>query len=512
MENPASPVQAVATLAYLPSIASEALAALAPDVRRLEIRADLIGDVEPPWLRSRFPGDLIYTLRSQGEGGACTDTRAVRGRRLIAAADHYDFVDLEAERDLHPAILDRIPPERRIISWHGPATDQAGLRRRLDELSRVDAQLYRLAPKADTMAQALVPLRLLKSVGRDDVTAYARGPVGTFTRVLTAKYGASMVFGWLDPPSRRGDPPVDGEIPLHRLLADYPLQALSSVERLYGIIGGSTITGLSPLVHYTSYRSLGLPALFLPFNTDELTDSLADLSAGLEELGLPLLGATIIRPHKEAAIALAAEATPTARRSDSANLLVRTPSGWWADSEADGVVGALRTRRIKLAGQRVAVIGCGGAGRAAAVGLTQVGAKVTLVNRGLDRGEFAARQLGLPFVPLADFDPRPFPLLVHATSAQDAVLFGLEGLDPTTVIFDLNYRPTETPLIAAAQAAGYVTVDGKEMLLAELSRQFRLMTGQDMPVAEVSAALGMRGIEDDKAAADGPSGQAAVSH
>lgn len=510
MENPAPPVKVVATLAHPPSITGEALAALAPGVRCVEVRADLIGDVDPLWLRSRFPGETIYTLRSRREGGASADTRAIRGRRLIAAADHYDFVDLEAERDLSPTILDRIPPERRIISWQGPATDLAGLRRRLDALTRVGACLYRLAPKADTLAQALVPLLLLKSAGRDDVMATARGPAGTFTRVLTARYGAPVVFGWLDAPPLRGDPPGDGEIPLHRLLADYPLQALSNVEQLYGIIGASTITGLSPLVHHTSYRSLGLPALFLPFNTDELTASLADLQAGLDELGLPLLGATVIRPHKEAAIALAADATPTARRSDSANLLVRTPSGWWADSEADGVVAALRTRRITLAGQRVAIIGCGGAGRAAAVGLTRSGAEVTLVNRSLRRGEFAAEKLGLPFIPLAAFDPRPFPLLIHATSAHDAVLFGLDGLDPATVIFDLNYRATQTPLIAAAQTAGYVTVDGKEMLLAELSRQFRLMTGHDMPVAEVSAALGMRGIEEDKATADEPSGETAV--
>jgi 3-dehydroquinate dehydratase/shikimate dehydrogenase len=162
------------------------------------------------------------------------------------------------------------------------------------------------------LAQALVPLSLLRSVGRGDVMAIARGPAGTFTRVLTARYGAPVVSGWLDTPSRRSDPPADGEFPLHRLLADYPLRTLSRVQRLYGIIGESTIMGLSPLVHSTSYRLLGMPALFLPFNTDELTRSLADLSAGLDELGLPLLGATIIRPHKEAGIALAAEATQTA--------------------------------------------------------------------------------------------------------------------------------------------------------------------------------------------------------
>lgn len=501
---PARPVTVVATLAHRPDNASAPLAALTPEVQFVEVRADLIGDVEPSWLRGGFPGGLIYTLRSEAEGGGCADTRDLRRQRLIAAADHYDFVDLEAERDLHPEVLDRIPPQRRILSWQGPVTDLPALRRRLEAITSVDAHLYRLAPKADTLAQALVPLQLLKSVHRGDVMATARGPAGTFTRVLTARYGAPVVFGWLDEASRRGHPPVDGALPLHRLLADYPLQELGRVEQLYGIIGAETTMGLSPLVHYTSYRCLGLPALFLPFNTDELTRSLADLGAGFDELGLPLLGATVIRPHKEAGLALATEATTTARRSGSANLLVRTPTGWWADSEADGVVGALKSRRITLADRPIAILGCGGAGRAAAVGLTREGARVTLVNRGLPRGEFAARQLGLPFISLADFDPRPFSLLIHATSDRDAIPFRLDGLEPTTVIFDLNYQATETPLIEAAQAAGYVTVDGKEMLLAELSRQFRLMTGENMPIAEVSAALGIRGIEDDKATAEKP--------
>jgi 3-dehydroquinate dehydratase / shikimate dehydrogenase len=500
----ARPATVVATLAHRPNNMSAALAALAAEVHCVEVRADLIGDVDPSSLRRGFPGGLIYTLRSDAEGGGCADSADLRRRRLIAAADRYDFVDIEAERDLHPEVLDRIPPQRRILSWQGPVTDLPDLRRRLTAFGSVDAHLYRLAPKAETVAQALVPLLLLKSIGRGDVMANARGPAGTFTRILTARYGAPVVFGWLDAPARRSEPPADGELPLHRLLADYPLRALSDVEQLYGIIGADTTMGLSPLVHYTSYRSCGLPALFLPFNTDELTHALADLRAGLDQLGLPLLGATVIRPHKEAGIALATEATSTARRSGSANLLVRTSSGWWADSEAEGVVGALKRRRIGLAERPVAIIGCGGAGRAAAVGLMREGARVTLVNRGLQRGEFAAEQLGLPFTPLADFDPRPFSLLIHATADKEAIPFRLDGLDPATVIFDLNYRAAETPLIETAQAAGYVTVDGKEMLLAELSRQFRLMTGRDMPIAEVSAALGIRGIEDDKATADQP--------
>jgi hypothetical protein len=49
---PARPAKAVATLANRPDFTGEALA---PDVR-VEVRADLIGELDPSWLRSGFPG------------------------------------------------------------------------------------------------------------------------------------------------------------------------------------------------------------------------------------------------------------------------------------------------------------------------------------------------------------------------------------------------------------------------------------------------------------------------
>jgi 3-dehydroquinate dehydratase/shikimate dehydrogenase len=141
-------------------------------------------------------------------------------------------------------------------------------------------------------------------------------------------------------------------------------------------------------------------------------------------------------------------------------------------------------------GRRVAVVGCGGAGRAAAAGLSRAGAEVTLVNRGRRRGERAGKMLGLPFVRLSDFGAqRDFSVLIHATTVKDVMPFPIDGLDPATVIFDLNYRTGDTALIAAARAAGHVTIDGRDMLLAELSRRFHLLTGQQMPAAEVRAAL-----------------------
>jgi 3-dehydroquinate dehydratase/shikimate dehydrogenase len=460
-----------------------------PTIGYVEVRADLAGDVASESLRAHVSGALIYTLRSTAAGGGAADPADRRRARLIAAAARYDFVDLEADHDLHPDVLAAIPPERRMVSWHGTAADLPQLRRRFDALAAVRARLYRLVPRAETLPQAALPLRLLKEIGRDDVMAYAHGPAGTWTRVLTAKYGAPVAPGRLEGPTTGGGPPPDGEMPLPRLLADYPDRLVSRAERLYGIIGASTTLSLATPAYNTACWSLDLPAVFLPFSTQELRGSLTELSALLDDLGLPLCGATIVRPHKETALALATDASPLARRAQAASLLLRTKDGWWADNEAAGVVATLSGKGVDVAGQRIAVVGAGGAGRAAAAGLTQAGARVTLANRGTRRGERAARLLGVPFVRLRDLDPRHFSVLVHATPVVDDPLLGLDGLDPTTVIFDLNYRAGDTPLVAAARAGGHVTIDGRDMLLAELSRQFKLMTGRSMPAGEVAMAL-----------------------
>ncbi|MQA95194.1 MAG: type I 3-dehydroquinate dehydratase [Streptosporangiales bacterium] len=482
----AEPPALVASVAGPLTAPAAAHGRLPAEVRYVEVRADLAGDVGPQ--PGDVPGGTIYTLRSTAEGGGCADPPVRRRERLIAAADRYAYVDLEAARDLHPAVLDRISPERRVISWHGPATTLDGLRHRFGALTTVGARLYRLGPAAHTMAQALVPLLLLRSLGRDDVTAYARGPIASWTRLLAARYGAPLIFGRIpeDPPGPTGG--ADGELPLRRLLTDYPPQVLTGADRLYGIIGSATAGSLCPMAHNSAYAALGIPALFLPFSTDQLANPLAELRAGFDALALPLEALAVIAPHKDAAFALAAGATPFAFRAGAASLLVRGGDGWWADTESAGVVATLKNRRVRVNHRRVAVIGCGGGGRAAAAGLAAAGARVTLVNRSIAGGVRAARLLGLPFEPLRTFDPRQYQVLVHATPLRDEMPFRLDGLDQPIAIFDLTYGEKETTLTAAARAAGHTVVDGSEMTLVQLSRQFHRMTGRHIPARLIRRA------------------------
>ena len=492
----------IATLTRPPD--AEDAARLPAGVGWLELRADLAGEPEErvaDALARQLPGGLIYTLRSRAEGGAGPDDPARRAERLVLAgarASLYALVDLEAERDLHPEVLDAVPPERRLLSCHGPATSVAALEERIEEMTATPARLYKLVTAAAQPGEELAPRLALADAGRRAVGAFASGESGLWTRLVAPRLGAPVVYGAFP----GGEPAAPGQPGVDRLVADYGLPDLPPVDALYGIVGRPVAHSLSPRLHNRAYRELGIPALYLPFHAERFGDFWLEVveGGGLAELGLPLRGLSVTSPYKEAALAVAGAPSPRAQLMAAANTLIETEGVWEAEStDPEGVVLPLRRLGVELAGLPAAVVGAGGAGRSALVGLREAGAEVTLVNRGEERGRRVAAELEVPFLPLAGFDAvlgeGSFDLVVHATtlgrSPADPLPFDPARLPPGAVVVDLVYLEGETPLLVAARAAGRRAVDGREVLLYQALEQFRLMTGRDLPVAMAREALGL---------------------
>jgi 3-dehydroquinate dehydratase/shikimate dehydrogenase len=205
---------------------------------------------------------------------------------------------------------------------------------------------------------------------------------------------------------------------------------------------------------------------------------------------------TVASPHKEAALAAATKVSSIARGAGSANLLVRDNGYWRADTpDPDIVFMSSRELGVDVNQRRAAVIGCGGAGRAIAAALDQSGARVTLVNRGQERGSFAARLLGLPYVPLLNFDAEGYHVVVNATPVgrdDDAAPFKLETLAEEAVVIDLVYGSRPTPLVNNSVGLGRTVIDGRDVLLTQVLRQFQIMTGREMSAGLARETLGQR--------------------
>jgi 3-dehydroquinate dehydratase/shikimate dehydrogenase len=436
------------------------LAALPSCVEFLGLRRELVGQLSPEWIRHHFRGEPLY--------------------------------ELDLEHDLNEATLREIPAANRIVSWTGNAADVAQLQSKFAEMAAIPARFYKLVNTAGRISEEFLPLTFLKSLGRTDTIAYATGGLGFWSRLVALQLGAPAIFGLAAPGSNASEPTIA------KLIDDYGLPEVRPVKEIFAIIGNPIFHSLSPRLHNSSYRAMNHPALFVPLLVDSFAEFWRDFvqSKQLDALGFPINGMTVASPHKEEAFLTAKNVSAMVQQTQAANILVRN-NGWWnADTtDPDVVYAASEKENVSVREKRAAVIGCGGAGRAIAAALAESGAGVTLINRGAERGERAASLLGLPYVPLPDFDAKGYDIVVNATPVgrdTDEVPFRLERLNNDAVVIDLVYGSRPTPLIDTTLARHQVAIDGRDVLVTQVRNQFRLMTGKEMSAKLANEVLGRR--------------------
>lgn len=465
----------------------------------LEVRADLVGELDVDHLRQSFSGQLIFTLRSKAEGGACERSAAERRSLLTRAAERYDLVDLEIERDVEAA--DEIAVEQRLLSWHdAPArrTTDAELNRAFARSLQTPARFRKLICSAHEPVDALVPIKFLAKSRRSDLTCFAMGDVASWTRIVAPRLGSVFSYGGL------GEAAAPGQFGLRQLIEDYGLPTLRPVAAFYGIVGDPVSASLSPRLHNGAYRDLELPACYLPFRAPAFGRFWLDVveSPLFEWLGAPLQALSVTAPHKSAALALAGASSPRAQAIDSANTLVRRERVWQAEStDPEGISYSIARRREPLSASRegmaALVLGSGGAGRAAVLGLRQLGAEVVLANRTEESGAVAAERFGVQFLPLSAVRESDYDVLVNATalgrSSSDRLPFDPERCREKALVVDMVYGPRPTALEQACEHAGIQFVSGREVLLMQAVKQFETMTGESLPVSAAARRIGLEG-------------------
>ena len=247
--------------------------------------------------------------------------------------------------------------------------------------------------------------------------------------------------------------------------------------RRFGVLGWPVAHSRSPAMHRAAYAALGLTDWHyqkLPVPPEVFAETVRALPAAGYH------GANVTIPHKEAALALADDATDAAREIGAANTLTFGPDGAiHADNtDAPGLIAAIGE---PLPAQAL-VLGAGGSARAAIWALTRAGADVRVWNRTRERAE----ALG---VPVAD-EPVGSGMLVNCTSVgledPDALPADPGGFE---VVVDLVYRDGGTALERRARDAGARVVDGLEILLRQGALSFERWSGRPAPLEEMRRAV-----------------------
>jgi shikimate dehydrogenase len=264
--------------------------------------------------------------------------------------------------------------------------------------------------------------------------------------------------------------------------------------------------------------ALGLDWRYLAF--DVRPEELAPAIAGAK--AMRFLGLNLTVPHKLLAVPLVDCLDATAANWGAVNTIrfeARDAAGAWSplaelddlpedaavrahgfNTDAEAIARSLaEDLEVRLPGARVLLLGAGGAGRTAALKLASEGvAGLWLVNRTAAKAEAVAREIREHYPAVqtnVGYPPGAVDLLLNATS---------QGLKPgdelpletarfkfsqATAVYDMIYRPAETPLLAAAKAAGCRTANGLGMLLYQGAKALEIWSGRPAPVEVMRRAL-----------------------
>ncbi len=246
---------------------------------------------------------------------------------------------------------------------------------------------------------------------------------------------------------------------------------------------------LGAAMHLAGYRALGLPFTYVPFKVADLAGAIA----GMRALGIRGFGVSM--PYKQAIIPLLDALDVQASRIGAVNTVVNEEAGITGhNTDAYGAVRAIE-EEIHIVGQRVLLLGAGGAARAVAHGVRDKGAELTIANRDRDKAEALAVETGAHAAGLDEATRAgEYAIVINATSkgmgeVDRASPIPEAALREGQVVMDIVYKPIETELILAARRRGARAIHGGRMLLHQAARQFELYTGHEAPLEVMEAAL-----------------------
>ena len=294
-------------------------------------------------------------------------------------------------------------------------------------------------------------------------------------------------------------------------LADLQNWPAASPPIRLAVVGDPVAHSLSPQMQNAALEASGVDLRYAAFRIapNELAEAL-QLFRHHDFVGLNL---TV--PHKIAALSLVDGIEDRAKQIGAINAIGfrdRKSLGW--NTDAPGFVRAVRDSfSVDLRDLRVMVLGVGGgAGRAIAWQCAWENCeRLVLVNRTLEKAQLLASELGGYFSgprvlgPEARLEAVPWEeralrrqieridLIVNATTLglkqSDPLPLSYSLLAPHLMIFDLVYRATATPLLAAAEEAGARGTDGRSMLLHQGAISFELWFDRPAPLAAMRAAI-----------------------
>lgn len=257
-----------------------------------------------------------------------------------------------------------------------------------------------------------------------------------------------------------------------------------------GLFGNPVEHTMSPAIHNTLAKEMGLNLVYVPFRVPS-----GQIRQAVEgAFALNLLGCNVTIPYKSEVIPFLKEIDPLAEKIGSVNTLVRLEDGFKGyNTDMPGLYRAMCEDGATVTGRKVILLGAGGVARAVAMLLGEMQAeKVYILNRTLGKAQEIANEVNNAYnrsfaepMALADFGSLPEEkfLCIQATNVGmypkvEEVLIEDEAFYRKIEIgYDLIYNPLDTRFMKLVRQAGGRAYHGLKMLLWQGIIAYEYWTG-----------------------------------
>ncbi len=275
-------------------------------------------------------------------------------------------------------------------------------------------------------------------------------------------------------------------------------------KMLVGLLGANIQGSIAPALFADSFAAAGIDGYYHLLDADRLPGrSLPQLLDAIKTTGFA--GANVTYPFKQEIMPLLDRIDPEAAQTGAINTVAIGPDGrttgynfdrgGWRNSFAETF------GRDAARGKAVVLVGAGGAGRAVAFALMDLGVGV-LVLRDID----AARANALKADLSSHYGPSRCRIagdLAHDIASADGVVnatqMGMRGFPGCPVpvaalkashwAADVIYTPMETAFLKAASAVGARVLNGSGMSVHQAVEGFRCLTGVTPDLARLRRAF-----------------------
>ena len=288
---------------------------------------------------------------------------------------------------------------------------------------------------------------------------------------------------------------------------------ISGRTKMICLLGNPVAHSMSPAMHNEAFAELGLDYRYLAFDVKE--GELAGVMDSFRKMGVR--GFNLTMPLKTEAVALCDRLSPAAEIAGSVNTVVLEADGTATGHTTDGIgfTESARQEGVDFCGQKVTLLGTGGAGIAVLVQLALDGAREVAVferagSRFHDRTARVVAELNERthcHVTVYDYDDAVMQqqiaescLLINATNVgmaptTDACIIKdaswltqrADGISAPLIVSDVIYNPRKTKLLEMADACHLKSFNGINMLLYQGAASFELWTGEKMPTENIKA-------------------------